>query len=333
MNRILGINSLRFLAALWVMMGHVGGLPLTIGVDKSEFLPKAFWAFYGGFYSGPAAVILFFVISGFCIHWPYRAGAELKVREFYIRRYVRLLLPMAGALLLIRSTLGIPAYDENSWFSGVPAWSLVAEAIYYFIYPLLLKIATGCGWFKVTLASFVIAFILGLTYQVHSCNYPVFGDAGNWLLGLPCWLLGVMLAEKNWDDKTLVVNLRGMWTWRLGAIALGAITHNLGLQLIIGQHLTLNLFAIYCFFWLGREIVWFKNNPPVAWLESAGEWSYSLYLIHIFGSRVYECLGFPFFGHVFNWGIKMVVVLSCAYVFYLLVERPSHGLARRLARA
>ncbi len=78
-------------------------------------------------------VIVFFVISGFCIHFPF-AGSNRRPRlkEFYTRRFLRLLVPVAIAIPL-SGLIGV----ELALFHESILWSLLAELIYYICYPVL----------------------------------------------------------------------------------------------------------------------------------------------------------------------------------------------------
>jgi peptidoglycan/LPS O-acetylase OafA/YrhL len=72
------------------------------------------------------------------------------------------------------------------------------------------------------------------------------------------------------------------------------------------------------------------NKQPAGALVSAGGWSYSLYLVHIPSLHIYAQLRVPNFGAQLNWCLAIGFVMGSAYLFYLVVERPSHRLARRL---
>jgi peptidoglycan/LPS O-acetylase OafA/YrhL len=41
-------------------------------------------------------------------------------------------------------------------------------------------------------------------------------------------------------------------------------------------------------------------------------------------------LPFPNLGYILVWCLSMIFILAIAYVFYLLVEKPSHRLARSI---
>src|SRR5947207_15870928 len=99
-KRVAGLDSIRLICALWVVFSHFGAFPLIDGIDKSNFVGRIVAGFYNNLFSGPAAVIVFFVISGFCINYPYRRGERIPLVSYYSRRYLRILVPMAAAILL-----------------------------------------------------------------------------------------------------------------------------------------------------------------------------------------------------------------------------------------
>ncbi|MFE3871988.1 hypothetical protein ACFX5F_12225 [Flavobacterium sp. ZS1P70] len=83
---------------------------------------------------------------------------------------------------------------------------------------------------------------------------------------------------------------------------------------------TLNIFSIIACAWIGYEIIYYQNNEPLKSLESAGKWSYSLYLVHPIVYNILFYLNYKETGHL----IVIIVALLLSYVFYLLVEKPSH---------
>lgn len=325
----MGLDSLRFFAALWVMMRHGAMLPLTEGAGD-EHLPQTVDWVWRGAISGPAAVILFFVISGFCIHLPYANGKPFDLGEYALRRFVRLVLPMLAAIVLWRLFHGMGDFSKD-WLSGIPAWSIVAELIYYCLYPLLRRIPRN-PWKPMFLLAFAIGLVFGLATQPRSnINYCAWGYRADWILGLPMWLLGVVLAD--WKGVLPSPSTRRIWIERGIAVALGSVATVLAWQRIAGHHLTLNLVGLFAAWWIRDELGYHRTHPPVALFEWGGTWSYSLYLVHTVAFAVYPRLRIPFFGYLADWIIKMAFVLIMTYVFHLLLERPSHRLAQRLARA
>ena len=332
MKRILGLDSLRAMAAIWVMIGHGAVPPITAGYDKSSFFPWAFNGVYGGSFSGPAAVIVFFVVSGLCVHYPYSCNKRFELGEFFVRRYLRILLPMAAAVLLIR-LVGFVPWNSPRLLSGIPGWSLVAELIYYSLYPILVIIGRRIKWINLVYITFAISFVFAFTVPINNINYPAWGYRGDWILGLPCWLMGVLLAE-SLKNPLPSPTASSIWAWRLGAIMIGSITRNLAFQRVIGNHLTLNFFAIYVFFWLLREISYYnkQGNQPSALLEWAGQWSYSLFLIHPLAFHLFKSMNLPNFGYMVDWFLQFNFVFLVSIAFYFAVEKPSHIVSRKVGK-
>jgi peptidoglycan/LPS O-acetylase OafA/YrhL len=50
--------------------------------------------------------------------------------------------------------------------------------------------------------------------------------------------------------------------------------------------------------------------------------------VHAQGMELFAWLPIPYLGYIPNWCLTMASSLLFAYVFYVLVERPSHRLAR-----
>ena len=95
------LDALRFVLALWVTIGHSEVFPLFAGVDVATRFGRFVTHAWSSLVFGTPAVIVFFVISGFCIHLPYQGDAPFPVGRYYLRRYVRILIPVAAALCAI----------------------------------------------------------------------------------------------------------------------------------------------------------------------------------------------------------------------------------------
>jgi peptidoglycan/LPS O-acetylase OafA/YrhL len=324
-ERVNGFDTIRFVLAGIVAIGHTGVFPLLEGMDRNSRVGLIIRGFYGASINGPAAVIVFFVISGFCIHYQYRNGEPLCIFRYYPRRYLRILIPLAGAICFARC-LGITLQQSDDSI----LWSIVCEEIYYLIYPLLLHFGRRHGWVLLVAISFIMATVVART-NPSAGGYPMFGWQLNWVLGLPCWLLGVMLARKS-DSLRLPVTRRKIWSWRLIVWFASGVLLGLRFHAGIGYAQTLNYFAILCYFWLQREIRYFRNVRPPKALEWAGKWSYSLYLLHVPAEALYNRLGLPNLGFILNWILRFAWILACSYVFYLVLEKPSHAFSRWVGR-
>lgn len=327
MQRVGGLDSIRFICALWVFFGHGGHPPLMVEKDGT-LITLAWRAFYGNIFSGPAAVIVFFVISGFCIHYPFSGlNQSPRLAEFYARRFLRLGIPVAIAIP-ISAALGI----ELTVFKLSILWSLVAELIYYLLYPLLLDARVRLGsWHGLIMGSFVVALGVAATDPTAG-NYPSYGAWLNWLLGLPCWLLGCLLAEAVRKNPNARVSARSVWTWRAVIFIAAWACSTLRFHSPYGYPWTLNFFAILAAIWLYREVAFRRAVGAPALLEWLGTWSYSLYLAHPLAAAAFWAMPVITAPALILWAIEVGFVLTMSYVFYLAVEFPAHIIARRAAR-
>jgi peptidoglycan/LPS O-acetylase OafA/YrhL len=323
-KRVRGLDTLRFFLALWVVAAHFW---VPLGIDKSSAIGKLIIGIYTNFINGPAAVIVFFVISGFCIHYPFRHGKELALIPYFSRRHLRIWVPIIVAILC-----GIPLNVKFSFMERSIMWSLVAEEIYYLIYPLILAARRKFGWQKLLIFAYAGAGAIILSNPTIN-DYPSYGPYLTWLLGSPTWLLGCCLAERadKLCDAATHNPILHIWRWRFAAWMLSFICSAANFHSPLKFPLNLSLFAVFAFFWLSREIVYFQSHAPNRIFENAGKGSYSIYLFHLLAPPLYILLKLPTFSPVLQWCVQIAFSLPICYVFYLLVERPSHNLARKVA--
>ena len=163
-----GLNSLRFLAAFFVVIGHV---PLT---QESVGLPH--WSWGAFFFRGAFAVSFFFTLSGFLITYllldEERRTGDIHVGSFYLRRVCRIwplyfavvffglffynaLLPLAGIPYKVeyRLSTALALYSlllpnlMNSLYTvgGIlnPSWSIGVEEQFYLLWAPAVKRVRG----------------------------------------------------------------------------------------------------------------------------------------------------------------------------------------------
>jgi peptidoglycan/LPS O-acetylase OafA/YrhL len=298
-ERVLGLDSVRGVAAFSVMLAHLAG-PFMPGVTRYIF-------------TGVPAVIVFFVVSGFCIHYPYR-DSPVPVAAFWSARAIRMLLPALVAMALAR-LVGILEYN---FIDGYILWSIVCELFYYAAYPILAVVARFVGWRWLCAVSAIIAYAVVICLgsdqygSVHNYGWYL-----NWIVLLPSWLLGCILAQELAQEHRPATNMMPM---RLAMAAAASISYWLSSR-YIGFHLTMNAFALLVFFWLKAEIANARFVRSLL-LEDIGKSSYSLYLIHVIAAATLAKLAIetPF--------IVVPAALLFTYLFYRLVERPAHQLSR-----
>ncbi len=91
-GRLERLDAIRFFCAAWVALGHLG-LPLYSWPPIiRRTIPLIF--------DGTWAVAAFFLISGFCIHFPYANGKTLNLPSFYVARFLRIGIPLVAAVAI-----------------------------------------------------------------------------------------------------------------------------------------------------------------------------------------------------------------------------------------
>lgn len=316
-QRILGLDTVRAFAALCVVLAHVLGpqlpammreLGLSPGIaDLSKYI-----------FAGHPAVIVFFVVSGFCIHYPYTRRA-LPLVAFTLARWTRIMPPALVAMALAHM-LGVEKYN---FVDGFILWSIVCELWYYSLYPLFLWLSRSVSFEM----QFLVAFLLSLAVVSHlgTNQYGsahIYGPGLNWLVALPGWLLGCVLAERlSSESAPKRRRVRSLILWRASVAAVASTTYWLTLNTPVGYYLTMNPFALLVFFWLRAEINTLRKGNSL--FERTGKWSYSIYLFHM----LFVAMAGRYFGSPI---VSIPMTLCLCYLAYKFVEHPSHNAARRL---
>lgn len=252
-GRLAGIDALRGLAALAVVIYHVVGQAQAQTDLPQNILrwPIVFLQQLSSF--GYAGVFLFFVISGFCIHlqWAKAQAAgnpcELKFSAFWKRRFRRLypayLAALALCLLFTALSVGIKvtgafvydvlmhvfmlhnldpktAYSINSVF-----WTLAIEEQLYLAYFLLLFLRRRWGW-GVTLICCAAARLLWFFFShgvwaIWGVGIPIpEAAASHWLT----WALGAVSVEAAFGVIKLPRWCSNLWLGAALLVFAGAIS-------------------------------------------------------------------------------------------------------------
>jgi peptidoglycan/LPS O-acetylase OafA/YrhL len=287
-----------------------------------------------GLSDGGWAVMVFFVISGLCIHLPYIMGKPFHAKNFLLARFCRIGIPLICAYFL--SLALVVNLDKI-------LWSLYCEIAYYLAYPLLRYLFSQYGIKRVLFVSLSAAILTSLLPDDNAGNFFFFegvaSPMGTIILGLPIWLLGCMLAESMISQKELrfkdVIALR-FWVLFMG-LALPILSF---MDEVISGFPSIFLLntkysfllsspLIYC--WLLAEITQ-KDTPKIySYLKPFGAGAYSIYLMHIFGAPIFQSLP-VFYDPFFNWVVIVSIVLLISTIFYFSIEKPSHRLGRRLSK-
>ena len=303
---------------------------MFVGTEKN-ILIKYVNGLYNVIWNGPAAVIVFFVISGFCIHFPYRnSRKDPQWLLFCVKRSLRLFVPLAAIFIVQKIIVNDNPFNVNGvnfWYSIV-GWSLTSELLYYLSYPLLLKVSKMNGWVPLfTITFFSSMIIILLDYKMM--DYPSYGTIGNMILGLPCWILGVLLAEEYDCLQMRKIGFLKLNMIRFSIIGLSSLCYGFYLYFQIGFPVTLNFFALAVFIWLSFEIS--QNHIRTSkYLEWGGKWSYSIYLTHWPLYLFFNEINMISYSPRLVWVTQLLFILTGAYCFYIIFEKTSHALIRKI---
>jgi peptidoglycan/LPS O-acetylase OafA/YrhL len=322
-----GLDSLRFVLAFIVLLAHYSaGLVYTLTSSSSNIL-KFLGFILANLFDGTAAVMAFFILSGFVIHHHYKNGI-VSLKQYATRRFLRIFIP-----LIVIYIAGIKFNHPDK----AVIWSLICELIYYALYPLLALIKTS--WLKKTLSIYILSFIVILV-GAHRDVLAFFNQSGayqgyywqlgpflTWIIGLPVWLLGVLIAENV--DKLKSISFTKLSFYRFSIFTISCFLVAGQLYWHISYILSMNIFALLVYKWIAAEISYFKNHDPNSLTETMGKFSYSLYLCH---PLIYTILSIWLVNNLATYLLFILLAVFISYLFYLIVEKPSHKLAMRLSR-
>lgn len=309
-NRFRSLDAARGLAAVLVLIHHLDVyfpvawehiLGDTVGLRALKFLSSL----------NSEAVMLFFVISGYCIratsvkydfrlrrdifHYATRRGARilpLYIAAIGFTFFIGLIMHETGDKSFSITTLvgnllflQIPEGTRGNWFvpfgHNAPLWSLSFEVFYYAIFPVMILAEAYCLrrlGFRASIVGLFSAFCLSLAAIVLNqlVPNPIF-----LFTALYCvWRIGVSVHDvqnrvaKHYDLVGALVALAA------GLGILMAVRRSATLELIMGG-------VVVGLVWtmpLGRYVPWLRDNLAIdsvlAVFALIGTASYALYLLH-----------------------------------------------------
>jgi peptidoglycan/LPS O-acetylase OafA/YrhL len=342
-----GLDALRGLAALAVVFTHVLSMGPPLGPEALALLDATPLR---AVHTGRAPVVFFFVLSGYVLALSLLRPDAPGPAVFALRRTLRLLPPVAGAVLLSAGLRALfyqgPILDggwdvrdlwsepvglsmlarqalllgADGWFTlDIPLWSLVHEWRLSLVFPLVLLfrrrvallLAAALALHAAAVAAGVVPNAVQLGPRVQS---TVLASA---YFVLP-FAAGAALA---FGGGRLALRGRARWAAWAGFAAAAALPWDLGyiaasaalIVLVRGPGLLPRALAAPAPLWLGRV-------------------SFSLYLVHmpVLAAAVHATHGL-----LPPWGALAVGVpasLLAAAAFHAWVEAPAHGLSRRVGR-
>ena len=355
----LRLDTLRGVAILMVFLFHfwlaVDQRDVTLAAEAR--LSPAWSPLLTLHHVGFLGVQLFFVISGFCIHYSYlswkRRSPDSADRQFfpqfYSRRFWRIVPPYLLALLcfyFIKTAQPLSIFHlkhllphlvlantllPSETFTVNPSfWSVAVEWQLYLVYPLALFLFARLGTARAFLATAAIGLLFRFTLQTWGVPY--------WFSHLPFrwwyeWTLGVMIAA-SWSEQRRLFFSSVTLGLALAALTLFAVLES-------HDHVFQWLMPPLFFAYLVETCVW--SARPVGALSRGfglvGVCSYSFYLWHqpvVNGVVSFVAHHAGPLNALEIWvglcvallAILMVLAAAC----YQLTEKPSVAVGQWLAR-
>lgn len=354
------LDSLRGLAALSVVFWHF--LLIVPSIYNNEPSVKLIRRTpLSIFWSGPEAVLFFFVLSGFVLSLPF-SNKPGNYIGYMIKRVCRIWIPyicsVFVALLLAKWLYNGVAPSLSDWFNSTwfpplnsklilghvflidsfengrlnPVyWSLVHEMRISLIYPVIYFVCTRVGWRTLLIAMYLSTWIVGSVHDSKS-------DVIQTLHYIPFFMMGTMLALNrvsivrwvsglNTDVRTVLL-ISAVALYTCGSVNYYPVLKELN-KVIYQDWLIaagISLFIVLAIGWKSMQNI-LRYRPIVG----LGVISYSLYLYHALALLALLRGGY---GNAKLWVLYSAAFglsIACAAVSYWVIERPSIRLGRYLA--
>ena len=306
-----GLNALRFLAALSVLIGHVELVKLFLGYTSHYEL-------FERLNLGGLGVYFFFVLSGFLITHLLILEKEqfnfIHLKNFYIRRILRIW-PLYF-VLLITGFFILPQFDffilfkrsfhENFYsnlflyvlmlpnlaftlFNPVPhigqLWSIGVEEQFYLIWPLLISRAKNLFRLVLYLLCGYILFKIFLALLPNLIQMPNYMKSVSRFFAMAkfeCMLIGALGAVLLHERSRILDLVYSRYVFFMAVIASFCLFYLIGNEGLIqdGLHIVISLFFLIIIMNVSAEKVDFlRLNNSV--LDYLGKISYGIYMYHL----------------------------------------------------
>ena len=320
--RNIGIDLLRGLAIVLVILNHIG---IRIPLKKTllaEFLPRSFLSNLN--YNGYEAVFVFFVISGFLIagNALRRWGdlARIDIKTFYALRFSRIVpcLLLLLAVLSVLHGLGVQDYVIDrpgqslprailvalglhlNWYEGMTGylpgnwdvlWSLSIEEAFYIGFPIVCLL-TRRVWILVPL---LLVLVVSMPWTHMALTGNEIWQEKAYLPGMSAIAIGVIgaLLARRFSVLPTVPARALIVIGALGMLA--EMFEGRVLWPIMGDSILLLLTVSVMLMLIGLQARAATSVRGIGWLASWGRLSYEIYLSHMFVVyavvRVYRSTG------------------------------------------
>lgn len=363
-ERVPIIDFLRGISCIGILLYHVR-VDLWVGWREIQNNPGEYSTFTKAvaWLSTPApfmgyAILLFFLISGFCIHYPNtNFPRKLCWKTYFIRRFLRIyptffcaILTSAVLSYIFHSVWGDRDWNLNRIFAVLTLsqnypphigqfltnpslWTIPLEFEFYILYPLVFFFLAKTKFLTLSIFAFIMsAFAVYLSKG--GMPWLTFTALFFW----PSWLLGAWVAQLYRAEKLARIKLPFYLISIALVLVLALISSHEKWQSWIQYSFWTAFYFLFLIVCLIRAefiigILGKKIFKSISWIGSI---SFSLYLIH-----------FPFFKlfgylHRSFWEEKpvnflttifyLLPVVFIAWLFYKWIENPVHKWSKRITK-
>jgi peptidoglycan/LPS O-acetylase OafA/YrhL len=340
-RRLFHLDALRGLAALVVVLHHFRDM-LTEKAMPWVGVP---------FIDGSKSVILFFVLSGYVLALPILNGKHLGYSSYLTRRFFRIYVPYAGAVLIAAtachffqfSNLPLTPAFYRTWHTALHTRLILHQLVFYFDGPTGAALNFAFWTLKIEcIMSLIFPMLCWAIFRfppllgwaiAFSCNYIGVGRFDGHLpiilrshtgelLWPAAFLFGILLAR----DRNAIMDLYRR-AWRGASVLFLFVVI---FEFYRGYTVELLNIPACC-----GVIILADNSRARHWLSSRipvyfGRISYSIYLMH--GTVLLSTL-ILLYGHTPLWviaGVYLAATWIASHLYCVFIEETSMSLGKRL---
>ncbi|RYF48432.1 MAG: acyltransferase [Cytophagaceae bacterium] len=338
------VQALRGVAAVWVMLHHAFWGKHVEHLYKSLPSIVSNTVFLYGFFG----VQIFFVLSGFIIAYSIRNKEVTPrfFRDFVIKRSIRLDPAYWAAIAFAIAMSAISAEVGNRSFQPPSVVDLLSHLTYTQAFFGHLYSISGVFWTLTYEVQFYLALVLLVMFFQLLAKKLGSISSGLLVFGamyVVAWIWGVFIHADN-SVGFFYVNWYGFF---IGALAYWSASRKYLLfpfwVLIVGlvlserdvsQVCALTAVVLHVALRTGHIV----RSMSFAPIQFVGTISYSLYLTHtqVQGASMnllYRYIPRTAIGEAFALALSAVCCVAVASLFWWIIERPSHNLAKRFGRS
>lgn len=361
-ERFVALDAIRGIASLCVVVWHCyNALTNDMRAQLGWFTTTPLRLFL----NGDAAVIVFFVLSGYVLSLPYLSGQPPRYWHYCVRRFCRIYLPFAAtilaAALIFCATERNPIPGEAIWPNALwlpgsldldvvvrhllmvgtvdatmldgPTWTLAHELRISLIFPLLVKLCrdTKLGIISGVAIFFVSQAFVAATGSIEGMPSGMVHPWQTWLVTadfIPCFIVGILLAKHRQELREKCARLydwQAAGLWVLIVIAFTIFPDYFLKQIIVTGGAALLIVKV-------MSSATARAFLHTSWLQWLGRISYSLYLINapiLFGTlfAFHHYASLPLL-----LPFSIAVSLGVATLMHRWIELPAIALGKRLTQ-